>query len=639
MAGQSGYAGKILRVDLSSGSITDAPTMDYANRFLGGRGIAASIYWKEVLPNIKPFDAENRLILISGPLAGFTRLAGSRLQICGKSPATFPETYCYSSLGGIWGSELKFSGHDGLVIQGKSDRPVYLLIQDGIIEIKDASALWGRSSVDTRDMLKRELGNSARVLAIGQAGENMVSFATALADEDSSASSGFGAIMGAKRLKAIVLMGSRKVVAANPERLRKLTEYLSKFTRDTSKTPPTIFKPPTKRHACYGCIGGCLRQIFEASNGDKGKFMCQSSAFYRQPALEYYGEPTEVPFYANRLCDKYGLDTMVIGPMILWLSRCGQEGILTDKRTNIPISKFGSLEFIESVVKMISLKKDFGNILALGINKAADVVGGGSKELIGDLVYPRTGQTYMYDPRMYITAGLFYATEPRQPIQHLHEIAMLMLHWIEWYRGTEDAYVSTDLIRAIANRFWGSETAADFSTYDGKALAAKKIQDREYAKECLILCDYAWPFTHIKHSLDHIGDPTIESEILSAVIGKEVDEGELYEIGERAFNLQRAILAREGHRGREADSLPEFSYTIPLQFQTHNPECLLPGEGSNVISRKGAVVEREEFEKMKDEYYLLRGWDVLNGLQTMTKLQQLGLQDVADELGKSGLVV
>ena len=643
MATEPGYAGRILRVDLSSGSITHVPTAYYAGRFIGGRGVAAKIYWDEVSPDIGAFDAENPLIFVTGPLAGFTGLAGSRLQICGKSPAVTPEMFCYADVGGSWGAELKFSGWDGIVIQGKSDKPVYLFIQDSMAEIRDASAFWGKNSVETRESLKGELGSSVKTLAAGIAGENMVPFSTILAEDDASGASGFASVMGSKKLKAVVVRGSGKVVAADQERLQEVTEHVRKLAKDRRITPPTLTEPPfpptKKRQACYGCIAGCLRAVFEASSGDKGKFMCQQSGFYIDASMQYYGEWTEVPFLASRLCDKYGLDTMVIAPLIEWLRRCGQAGILTDEKTGIPISKYGSLEFIESLIKKISLREGFGDILAQGIIKAAGSAGGGAGELIGDLVFPRTGEEWAYDPRMFITTGIFYAMEPKRPIQHLHEISWPVAQWVAWRNGVENAYVSGDIVRMIARRFWGSEVAGDFSTYEGKALAAKKIQDRQYVKESLILCDYAWPIAHVRHSEDHLGDPSIESKVFSAVTGKAVDEDGLYRLGERVFNLQRAILAREGHRGKEADKLPECSYTIPLQITVHNPECLLPGKGGKPITRKGAVVDKDKFESMRDEYYSYRGWDVRSGLQTSSKLEQLGLKDVAEDLLKRGLAV
>ncbi|GAF76323.1 unnamed protein product, partial [marine sediment metagenome] len=225
VTGQYGYAGEILRVDLSSGGVTRMPTVDYADRFLGGRGIAAKIYWDEVPPEVKAFDPENRLIFATGPLAGFTGVSGSRWQICGKSSLTTPEYFNYSNLGGNWGAQLKLAGYDALVIQGKSEKPVYILIQDETVEIRDASTLWGKSTVETREMLKQQLGSSVNIVATGPAGENMVTFASVLADKDASGSSGLGAVMGSKNLKAIAVRGSGKVMAANPQRYRELADY------------------------------------------------------------------------------------------------------------------------------------------------------------------------------------------------------------------------------------------------------------------------------------------------------------------------------------------------------------------------------------------------------------------------------
>jgi aldehyde:ferredoxin oxidoreductase len=202
------------------------------------------------------------------------------------------------------------------------------------------------------------------------------------------------------------------------------------------------------------------------------------------------------------------------------------------------------------------------------------------------------------------------------------------------------SYVSTDVFRKLAKVFWGSELAADFSTYEGKALAAKKIQDRQYARECLIVCDF--PLNNassVMYSDDHIGDPSLDSKMLAAVVGGEPDEQALYCTGERVFNLQRAILAREGHRGRAADVLEESFYTRPLKFIGLNSECKAPGKDGKVTSRKDTVVERDKFEAMKGEYYKLRGWDVATGLQTRAQLDSIGLGDIAGEMGERGLVV
>ena len=644
MAGEFGYVGKILKVDLSQGNISELPTSDYAERFLGGRGIAAKIYWDEVPPETRPFDPENRLIFITGPLAGFPGLAGSRWQICGKSAFTTAESFSYANLGGSWGAYLKFAGYDGAVIVGKSDKPAYLFIQDGNVEIKDASFLWGKSTIETREILKGIHGKGTRVAAIGPAGEHLAGIAVILADEDSVGSGGFGAVMGSKKLKAIAVQGSGKLVAAKPERLTELRKYVRELRRDA----PTVYacglhepfledNPKMTKKACWGCISGCARAFYHADNGKSGKFMCQSPLVYRNFAQKYYGEMNDVLFYAVRLCDEYGLDTTAVQALLIWLRRCLRAGILTEEDIGISFSKLGSIEFIETLLRKISIRDGFGDILAHGAAKAATMVGGEAKEQLRDDIY-RTGQWSPYGPRLYILTGLLYATEPRIPIQQLHEVSFLVHEWIDWYKKVEGAFVTTDVLRAIVKRFFGDETAFDFSTYDGKAMAARNIQDREYAKECLILCDFSWPMRYVRGSDDHIGDPTVEGKVLSALTGREVDEAGLCRIGERVFNLQRAILVREGRKGREDDTIPETDYTVPLRIEFGNPDGLLPGEGGEAISRNGMVVDREKFEEMKDEYYQLRGWDVKTGLQTKAKLEELGLRDIAEALETRGLL-
>ena len=346
----------------------------------------------------------------------------------------------------------------------------------------------------------------------------------------------------------------------------------------------------------------------------------------------------EGAFDANRLCDDYGLDTNALEVMINWLTRCRQEGILDDDDIGIPLSKVGSPEFIETLVKKIAAREGFGDILARGSLKAAEELGKAARDILDEYTI-RAGQDTCYDPRVYITTGLLYATEARQPIACLHEIFNPALNWLLSSYNLPGSYTTGAVIRSMAKRFWGSEEAADFSTYQEKALAAKMIQDRQYSNECLILCNFAWPLMLVEDSEDHIGDPGVESRVLSAVTGTDIDEDGLYRIGERVFNLQRAIHAREGRAGRERDTLPEAIHTRPLQVAYFNPGCLVPGEDGEPLSRMGQVVDREEFEKMKDEYYQLRSWDVASGLQSKAKLEELGMSEVAEDLASRGLVV
>jgi len=636
-----GYAGEILKIDLSRRRLTKLETAEYAGRFLGGRGIAAKIYWDETSPTTGASDPGNCLVFITGPLAGFTRFSGCRWQICGKSPAMEPEAFSYANLGGSWGAWLKYAGYDGLTVTGNADQPVYIFIANGNVEIRDASFLWGKTTVEVQGILQAELGKDTRVLAIGPAGENLVSFATVLAAENASGSSGFGSVMGNKKLKAVAVKVSKKVrpVAANPDRLRNLADRVYRLRTTNFEDYGHVLPGNMPLKACYGCISGCTRFTYEAENGHRYKSLCQASGVYIGPAMRYYGnEGAEVGKLANRLCDEYGLDTAVMAPLIEWLGQCYKAGILTDEKTGLPLSRIGSIEFIETLVRKLSFREGFGDILARGTLKAAEYVGKDSHKFISSVNITRANETGDYDPRFILANALIYATEPRRAIQLLHAIALPLSRWHNWRQGWRDAFLSTEVFQNIAEKYWGSASAGDLSVIVGKALAAKKIQDYGYIKESLIVCDLVWPIYQVRNVDKDIGLSTLESQIVSAITGRQLDEGELMKTGERNFNLQRAVLLRQGWGGREGDVLMDYLFKEPLERAFFDPECRVPGADGKTVSKKGVILNRGEFERLKDEYYALRGWDVESGLQTETKLRELELADIASDLKERGLL-
>jgi aldehyde:ferredoxin oxidoreductase len=328
---------------------------------------------------------------------------------------------------------------------------------------------------------------------------------------------------------------------------------------------------------------------------------------------------------------------MELPGILIWLERCLENGIISEKETELPMSKAGTVEFVEAFIKKISTREGFGNVLAEGVMRAADTIGKGAKELALDH-FTQTGRGIAYGPKVFSTAALIYATEPRPSITELHEICGPLTKWALWYttQGTF-SYVSTDVIRKIAKRFWGGEEAVDFSTFAGKPIAAVNIQNRQHAKDSLILCDFAFPIFDDASSEDHVGDPTLESRLFTAVTGKEMDEKELNGAGERVFNLYRAILLREGRNGREDDYLPDSQFTERVEpsydaFVMFNPDLYLPGSGNQVLSRLGKALTRDEFEQMRQEYYKLRGWDVATGLLKKETLVALNLSDLIEPL-------
>lgn len=639
--GHDGYAGRILEVDLSSGRSAELSTADYAHRFLGGRGFAARLYWERVPPNAAALGRDNALVFASGPMAGVPGFGGSRWLVCGKSPAASPERFCYSNFGGDWGLRLKSAGYDALLVCGELEKPAFLFIGDGRVELRDASGLWGRGAIETGSVLQEELGDGVGVVSIGPAGENMVVQATLLAENEAVGSAGLGAVMGAKRLKAVAVKGPRqRIEVASPERVRELAAYFGSLGREpVSSAGSLVFRitgPQTRKAPCWGCSGTCHRRVYRAENGQQGKFMCEGATFYQAWSEMHYGPGHEVPFHATKLCDNLGLDTMAVSMILLWLRRCHRAGILTDESTGIPISRIGTMEFIESLSRKIAFREGFGDILAQGIERATRHVGQGSWGLI-DSDLSVAGMPNANDPRLYITTALLFAGEPRPPMGALQELSRVGQKWVEYIEGREGAYASSDVVRRIAQRFWGSEAAADLTNFEGKPLAAAMIQDRQHAKDCLVLCGFLWPVLDVEHSPDHVGDAGLESRILSAVTGKDVDTEGLRLVGERVFNLERSIHIREGHRGREDDTLPEAWHTKPLKGDVTNLKCLVPGGGGEPVSRKGAVIDRHEFAGAQHEYYRIRGWDQ-QGYQTLSRLADLGLEDVGRELAALGLV-
>jgi len=642
-----GWTGTILRIDLTSGEKQLLPTREYAEKFIGGRGFTAKFYLDEISPQMDPFSPECPLLIMSGPLAGTAAIAGSRWFISGKSPLLHPDQYGLGSLGGTLGVELKAAGFDGIIISGKTKKPSYLYISDGKVEIKDATGLWGLETFDTLNKLRTEHGDKAQSVCIGPAGEKKVRLALAMSENGTCGGSGFGAIMGSKNLKAITVTGTGKVAVAHPDRLKQINQQIHSLIKGKVLMDPAIDGIElVKRSPCRGCPGGCPRGIYKHTSGtEEVRKNCQSVYSYYTWDKRYNdGEVTDSTFMATSLCNRYGLCTQEMGNVLRWMDKCIDNDIFTEEETGIPLSKMGSWEFFDTFTKKMVSRQGFGDILAEGTIRAAHAAGKGSEKLLEGTVNKSGFNANAYNPRYFITNAAFYATEATSTMNQLHETCFPMMRWAMWYAsdGAMSPF-STEVMQKIAKIFWKSEKAVDFSTYDEKAEVAYIIQNRQYAKENLVVCDFLYPLITADGAEDHIGDPTLESRLLSAVTGMEIDEEGYYQTGERVFNLQRAIQGREGRVGRKDDSLDEFNFTEGIEeeegfFGIFNPEFMLPGPEGELISRKGKVVERDKFEKLMDEYYSLRGWDVESGLQKKEKLNALSLSELAPELEKLNLL-
>lgn len=642
MQQQCGWTGKILNVDLSQRKISILQTQAYSGVFLGGIGIGEKIYWDESLPQANAFHPDNPLIFMTGPLTATPVPSASRMVVCGKSPCIYPETFVNASMGGIFPAELKKAGYDGIVIKGRSDRPVYLSIANEQVEIRDAGHLWGHKNGTTRRMLRNEAGEKVKILSIGPGGENRTRLGTIFTEVAGSASMGFGSVMGSKNLKAVCVRGTHKVPVADEGRIKLLSNRFKEMKGDgyysVGSMPITL--PGTevvKKVHCHGCPQGCSRTLQKRASGAEGIRKCQTGIFYSLWDRRLHKNPTDASFLAATVANEYSVCVMELVCLLLWLDKCLEKNILTEKDIELPVSQRGSIEFFEALLQKICSREGFGKVLAEGTIRASEIVGKESREITRNFLN-QTGRAIAYGPKVFSTSALIYATEPRPFITELHEVCEPLTKWaIRHTSKGEKTYVSTDVLRKIGEKFWGSAQAVDFSTYEGKALAAALIQNRQFVKESLILCDFAWPVYDDAGTADHVGDPALESRLLSAVIGEEIDSKELNLTAERIFTLNRAILLREGRKGREDDFLPEFFFEERQErvndgFGMYNPELFLPGSGDAVISRKGKALDKDKFETMKNEYYEIRNWDLKTGLLKKDTLKELGLKELIEPL-------
>jgi aldehyde:ferredoxin oxidoreductase len=637
-----GWTGNILTVDLSVEQVSTIDTRAYADRFIGGKGIAQKIYWDLLSPGCSAFDPRNPLIIMTGPLAATPAPGGSRWVICAKSPSIYPELFMSANLGGSFGAVLKKAGFDGIVITGRAGKKVCLRITGASVDIIDASALWGMTTGQTMDVLRRQSPPGTRILTTGPAGEHLVRMATVAGDAGSSGSMGFGAVMGSKNLKAVTVHGTGRIPVARPEQLADIKTQIARMTGEGylnlyGMATPMNGTSIVKKIHCYGCPQGCWRSLYRGDSGIEGVRKCQAMFFYSLWDRQRHGDTTEATHLATALLNEYSLCTMELPGLLYWLQQCMQHNIIEARTAGFSLDDIGSIDFLEKVVRSITFREGFGDVLAEGTMRAAARLGPAAQAIAADH-FTATGRGLAYGPKIFSPSALIYATEPKAGTPQLHEICGPATKWAFWYTtGGAYSYFSTAVYRKIAERFWNGADAADFSTLSGKARAAAIIQNRQYAKESLILCDFAYPVFDDASTADHVGDPTLEHRLLAAVTGDDADEQALLRAGERSFNLNRALLLREGRAGRPDDRLPETQFIArdePVYdvFGMFNPELFLPGSGDAVISMRGNALSREGFALMLDEYYMIRGWDTQTGFPLRETLRRLDLQDIVPAL-------
>ena len=640
-----GWTGRILRVDLSQGNVSTDDTAQYVPQFIGGIGVAAKIAWDELKPGVNAFDPQNMLFLMVGPLTGTLASGGGRVVVAGIAPQQHPSVFSRSGMGGHWGAELKYAGYDGIVVQGKAEKPVYLWIHDGEAEIRDAGDLWGTGTFATTLALRGTHGAKTRVVSCGQAGENLSRIACVQTETGNAAGQGgYGGVMGSKNLKAIAVRGTLGVHIADPRRFMDVCLKASREGQSPDWPPARRrgLEPELSRRArkCGFCITPCATMHLMDVPGETrpGTHTVTWQCWGYRTSLRAHAE-------ARAMTAEYGLNGWEISYGIIpWLQMCRQHGLIEEiDGLEIPIPEKvveynrdaapTSGEFLTMLLHKIAFREgEIGDALADGACYAAERLFGGEGLPLLNHIYPRhMGQTNhwnghwgtggnVYFP-FWLVPILQWCVDTRDPASDCtHQYTEHFLRYIPEH-GPNKGPLSVETARAVCAKVYGNpDVCMPNYTYDApetKAIPAIFHHNRGMIVESLVLCDREHTRVFSMESPDKAADTALMSKLFSACTGYETSEEELDRAGERVFNLLRAVDIRNYGRSRETDDLTAQSLTHPAFTD-------------------GVMLDLEKFAPMQDKYYELRGWNPANGFPTRERLEALGLSGVADELEAIG---
>lgn len=596
-----GYAGKLAEIDLTTSKINKIPLdMEDAKKFIGGRGLGNLLLWNCLKPGTDPLSPEAPLIILTGPLTGLAP-GGSHTCFVFKSPET-GITLGHPVTGGNWGPDLKFAGYDGLIIKGRSDKPVYIYIEDGNVNIKDAKNLWGKGTLETEVLIKKELNDPrARVFSIGIAGERMIKFASVQQEYfRSAARGGSGSLMGSKNLKAVVVKGSKKISIDKPEEfwsawyeaLGKLNDAKTKSRRgyrltrwgsgissishsDVAEMDIKNYREgywteidkiggleyerrcQIKARSCYGCAIGCM-QVGVIREGIY-------SGFLVNPDFDSTGTIgpgcliTDLNglLYLNRLGDDLGVDNISMGNITGFVMECVEKGILNAKDLDGLNLEWGNVPAIEALWNKIINREGIGELLSLGVKKASEKIGKGSGAFAMHVKGLEFGG---YAPQAHHDRALQYAVGDRGGCHHY-------------------------------------------------GLTIQEQNHRAWA-DSLVVCAWHQPFI----------TQDLYLKLLNSATGWELTLEDWNLTAERILALARAFNIREGMLPMRDDVLPE---RVHMDKFTVGPEM-------------GAYYPKEKFYKDRLEWYKARGCDE-RGIPKKEYLKSLDLDLAVLELQKLGL--
>ena len=662
-----GYAGKILRINLTDRTTDTLPTAKYAFDYIGGRAIATRIFWDEVRGDIDPFSPDNKLILMTGAAGGTGLPVSSRCVMVGVSANNIPSQFAYSGIGGIFGSALKYAGYDGFILEGKADEHVYVLIEDGKVSFCDATDIWGGLVCDTQNELERRHGGDAQSLVIGPAGENLVRFASITTNNDNTAAKcGFGAVMGSKNVKAITVRGTGTVAVPDPKKVLELRTnpshtafHLNKIDPAWMDAPGTSVASMTHQTCCMGCVDHCATCKLDVKSpfeGDDSVFsMVQkctdimaymydddcyilNGSFHMDPEQEkpgqwrwwqpsisnpdtpnakwmqmmypadHYGlwKDTEFGDTLLWLCNQYGIDKWeAIMGIYAWLAMLRNEGLL-----DFDLGFEGDPCTGENCRKLmhdIAFREGIGKILGEGTARATRILG---KQKYGDSIYH--GRTNgVTGERLDIPVSLEACWGQvshwlGRGFQGCDKPSWLIFG-AGWMLGSRDVSAGQHFHNEVDEYMKYKD---DPCHSDYFAWSIIRNIDRCMVKDTAVSCDFRSP---------NPTWPTMEAELYSAATGLEMTRDRMYDVAHKLRLLERAILMRNSGRCRDMEveaMFPWFTWPDPW----------------------GATVTWDEWNDLTDKLYDLQGFDRATGWPTRSAWESVDLGDVADELEGLGML-
>jgi len=631
-----GWMGRILRIDLSEEEIRWEPLPeDVARSYIGGNGLGAKILWEEVPKGVDPLSPENKLIFATGPLNGTLWPMSGRLHIVSKGPLS--NAWGEANAGGHFAPYLKFAGYDAIVLEGAAKKPVYIYIDDGDVEIRDASHLWGKDVWETHDMLKNELKEEIHTAAIGPAGENLVRIAAVIVDKYAAAArTGMGAVMGSKKVKAIALYGTKRINLHNKYKFYELAveahrrlkahpfsdgiikygttilvdlineiaryptrNFQSGYFEEYKKLSAEVLKERYRvgEESCFGCPLHCKKRHVVK----EGKYACEGGYGLEYETLNAYGgrignSNLESIIYANQLTNRLGMDTDNVGGVIGFMTELYEKGIIDKEFTGGIEFKWGDPDLLIKLIRMIAYREGIGDLMAEGTHRTALKIGGEA------LKYDMTVKGVdipAQDSRAQKSMGLSHAVANRGAD---HVTSAEFLSEVGW----PDAIL--ERFEEKAKKLYGRSImpeGGDRLSPKFKPLMVYDSENFAALVDSLVICKFCTHWPPVFYFKDI-------AEALTYATGIKFTEQDVRMVGERIYLLERAYNLREG-LSRKDDRIPERFLKEPAPAGP----C------------KGHVVELDE---MLREYYRLRSYDE-RGYPSYEKMKELGLEEIAEELG------